>query len=573
MLALLLAAMLTVGLFPVSASAAEGSKLIALTFDDGPDRYDTPVLLEGLAQRGVPVTFFVLGDRAEWYPGVLRQAYEQGHEIGCHSYDHPDLTDLTVAQIRDQFEKSYAALDAVCGEGTEYLVRPPYGSTDSQTREAIDRPLILWNVDTLDWESLNAWKVCQAILDYAEDGAIVLLHDIHRTSVEGALMAIDILLEEGYEFVTVSELYRRRGVELENGKRYYSCRGYSRDAGPIPAPELHFALTEQGVEVTITADTDAPVYYTTDGSYPSGESLRYTGPFLVDRDTRIRAVAAYKLNGSRSETVSAYPGDFPCEDPQIQVENMILTLRQNQGAPIHYTLDGSAPTLDSPLYQGPIAISAGWIRAIAGGGDFQTSGEQRLYCSELGILSADLDPGMWYFDPMNELAARGLMNGVGNHCFAPNQTLTRGMLVTLLYRCSGLSLGDWAQTSAFADVLRDQYYAEAVEWAWRNGIVSGYSESEFRPNGPITRQELCKIVDGYLTFSGAALPRAEGAAAEYEDAALIQPWALESVEAMTASGLLRGNGRGMDPTGTATRAQVATILVRMLEHAENKHGE
>ena len=566
LLAMVLLLALTLTMVPFSASAAKGSKLIALTFDDGPDYYDTPKLLDGLKARGAKATFFVLGERIDWYPKIVQRAYDEGHEIGCHSWDHPNLVELSDDQVRRQFSRMYQLLEDICGTDATYLVRTPYGSTNSRIREIIGRPLIQWSVDTLDWDLLDAYKVRDAILRDAYDGAIVLLHDIHRTSVDGVLMAIDTLKDWGYEFVTVSELYRRRGVELENCKVHYHCKPTGTDLGPIPAPEITGRAAEHGVEITITTETDAPIYYTTDGTLPNGSSHRYSGPFTISKSCTIRAVASYDMNGSRSEPAILTPGDYLCDAPEISVENQTLTLSHpSDDVSIYYTLNGKTATTASNRYQGPVTVKGGsWIHAIAGGGDYQNSEETVLYYSARGILSADMNPKSWYFDAMDELAARGLMNGVGDHRFAPEETLTRGMLVALIYRCSGDSLGDWTQTSAFTDVRKTSYYAEAVEWAWRNGIVNGYSETQFGPEGLITREELCCIIYRYLNSQGMTLDRGPSCADRYDDYDRIHSWALESVEAMTAIGLINGNGHSMDPRGNATRAQTASLLVRML---------
>lgn len=570
--ALVLAVLMT--LLPLGASAAQGGKLAALTFDDGPDPRDTPVLLDGLAQRGVKVTFFLQGQWVQWYPKVARRAYEEGHEIGCHSWDHPELTGLSESEIRSQFEKSYREMAAFCGESADYLVRVPYGSHNATVRRIIDRPLIQWNVDTRDWESLNAYSVRDAILRDIRDGAIILLHDIHRTSVDGVLMAIDILLEEGWEFVTVSELYRRRGVEMTNGAVHYNCRSTGIDLGPIPAPTFSCRETGSGVEVTVRSESDAPVYYTTDGSWPNGDSKIYEGPFLVEDYTSVRAVAAYKINGSRSATVSPRPEDFPLENPEIRMEGGMLELTaQESGAELYYTLNGTPADTDSIPYEGPVEIPGGCTVHAFAWKNGRTSGQTVRYLSERGILSADLDPNSWYFEDMDRLTAMGLLSGVGGDNFAPTGTLTRGMLVTLLMRCSGESLGEWTQESGFADVEPGAWYAEAVEWAWRNGIVSGRSEEVFDPNGNITRQELCRVIHGYLASRGTPLPDGTGMAAQYSDADTIAPWALESVEAMTAAGLIRGIGDAMEPAGQANRAQAAAILVRMMEYQNMQNAE
>lgn len=558
-------------MIPIRASAAKGDRLIALTFDDGPDSKDTPRLLDGLKERGVNVTFFVQGQSLEWGSRYVSRAYAEGHEIASHSWNHPNLPDLSTESALNQFERSYKELDKICGEGTDYLIRPPYGNSTADFREKIDAPLIHWSVDTRDWETLNTYAVRDAILQDSYDGAIVLLHDIHSTSVDGALLAIDVLLARGYELVTVSELYRRRGVELEDGERYYHLKPNGTDLGPIPEPKITYTTDKKTMVITITAGSDAPVYYTTDGSAPTTQSKVYTGPFTVDYPCDIRAVAAYKLNGSRSKTAVLAMGVTPCDPPQMQVEDMKLILTHElENVDIHYTLDGSAPTYESPLYTGPVEIEGGhYIRAIAGGGFYAKSRELKLYCSENGNLYADVKPGDWYYRPIDNLVTLGLMNGVGDYKFAPNTKLTRAMMVTLLYRCSGDDLGnDWKKTSKFTDVKDGKYYSEAVEWAFRNKIVNGYSDKIFRPDGNITREEMCKVIDGYLAYRGCKLERGKSCKAIFSDYNKISKWALSSVEALVAAGLIKGDNGKMNPAGSATRAEVATVLDRMLAHEQ-----
>lgn len=571
LLAVVLALTVILTMIPARVSAAAGDKLIAITFDDGPDSRDTPRLLDGLKERDVPVTFFVLGESLEWGSSYVSRAYAEGHEIACHSWDHPNLPELTVESALEQFEKSRRLLDKICGDDGDYLFRPPYGNSTAEFREKIDAPLIHWSVDTLDWQLREENAVRDAILQDAYDGAIVLLHDIHGTSVDGALMAIDVLQARGYELVTVSELFRRRGVELENGERYYYCKPNGTDLGPIPTPEITYTTDKVTMTITIESDSDAPVYYTTDGSAPTPASPVYTEPFTVEYPCNIRAVAAYKLNGCRSKTAVLAFGQTPCDPPEMEMDGMNLILsHEKSNIDIHYTLDGSRPDFDSPLYTGPVEVEGEhYIRAIAGGGFYAASREIKLYCSRNGNLYADVAPDKWYYKPIDHLVTLGLMSGMGDHRFAPDTKLTRGMLVTLLYRFSGDDLGDhWEKTSGFTDVSQSKYYARPVEWAYRNGIVSGYSNQIFRPDGNITRQELCVVIDGYLEYRGIPLERGPSCRGEFRDYSKISSWARSSLEAMVEAGMIAGDGTNVNPRGNATRAEVATILNRVLSYEE-----
>ena len=567
--ALFLALTLLVTVLPFQASAAQGSKLIAITFDDGPDRVDTPRLLDGLKERNVPVTFFMQGGAANYCPDLVQRAYDEGHEIASHTWDHPELTSLTDDQIRSQISKTENVLDKACGVGATYLVRPPYGSTNARVRSLIACPMIHWSVDTLDWQLLNSYAVRDAIVREAFDGAVVLLHDIHSTSVDGALMAIDTLLERGYELVTVSELFRRRGIELKGHTDYFMAKpnGYE-DPGPIATPKISYTIDGGKMHITITADTDAPIYYTTDGTAPKEGAKVYTGPFTVDFPCDIRAVAAYKLNGSKSRMAMLAYGKTPCQTPEIQVENMVMTLSNPEGADMYYTLDGTPATKESTRYTGPVKLEGiCTIRAVSGGGMYAMSKEVELLCSTRSNLYADMDPEAWYFDSVDRLVSTGIMSGVGNYRFNPEGKLTRAMLVALLYRASGDKLEEgWERTNTFRDVADDSWYAESVEWAYRHSIVNGYSPTVFRPNGNITRQEMCKVIDGYLIYQ--QTPLAPGASCEdiFSDYKTIGTWALPSVEAMTGAGLIVGMGTRMVPQGTTTRAEISAVLVRMLDY-------
>ena len=297
------ALLLAVNITPAAASA-DAPKLAALTFDDGPHAVYTEQLLDGLKERGTPVTFFFLGQCAEQNPGLVRRAYEEGHEIGCHTWSHPDLKQLSDDKIRSQFSRCRKLFAELLGEGNSYLVRPPYGSTDRRVRSAMDAVGVFWSVDTLDWKSKDEEKVYQSIVSQTRDGSIILCHDIHKTTVPAALRAVDTLQAQGYEFVTVSELLRRRGVEPVKGKLYSSCKPGGPDPGPIPVPVISLETLSEG-RGTVTIESDAPVYYTTDGSCPDGTSKRYTGPFVVEEGTEVQAVAAWRLNGSRSRVSSA----------------------------------------------------------------------------------------------------------------------------------------------------------------------------------------------------------------------------------------------------------------------------
>ena len=225
LLPLLLAAAMLFGCC-VNAAAADstdcGAKLLAITFDDGPGQY-TGYLLDELAARGVHATFFVAGYRAVNYPETLKRIVSEGHQLANHTYNHEDLNTLSAEKIQQEASSTQRLITAAGGSEKAYI-RPPYGNANSKVRGALNVPLIIWSVDPLDWQVLNTTAVSDNIVSGAYDGSIILVHDIYKTSVNGALDAIDRLQAKGYEFVTVEELLLRRGVTPQGGVTYYDAK-------------------------------------------------------------------------------------------------------------------------------------------------------------------------------------------------------------------------------------------------------------------------------------------------------------------------------------------------------------
>lgn len=196
-------------------------KYAALTFDDGPKRGSTDRLLDGLRERGVSATFFLIGEQIEANQDLVARMAEEGHQIGNHTWSHQRL-DQGAADVSEELRRTEEALEALCGPGP-YWLRPPYGQVSEDS--AIDVPMVKWSVDPRDWESRDAGKVTQAILENVQPNSIILLHDIYPTSVDAALRVVDILQAQGYAFVTVAELLELNGVVPEPGHLYRTGRG------------------------------------------------------------------------------------------------------------------------------------------------------------------------------------------------------------------------------------------------------------------------------------------------------------------------------------------------------------
>lgn len=195
------------------------SKYIAITFDDGPGQY-TETLLDALKEMDVHVTFFMVGQNVSRYASLVDRMKKEGHELGNHTWDHPTLTTMSADQIRTSVSKTSKAIKEACGSNPT-LLRPPYGSYNNTVLLNIGFPAVTWSVDTLDWKYRDADYVEKTVISQAKEGAIVLLHDIHKTSVEGAIRAIKKLKKQGWGFLTVTGLLTQNGETLTDGKVYY----------------------------------------------------------------------------------------------------------------------------------------------------------------------------------------------------------------------------------------------------------------------------------------------------------------------------------------------------------------
>ena len=200
----------------------ESRPLVALTFDDGPREATTGPLLDGLALREVPATFFLVGSRIGGNEDLVRRMAAEGHQIGVHTFDHVALKGLSRRDFDLQVGKTRAVLADLLGEG-EFWLRPPYGLIDQAAASWAGGPLILWSVDPEDWKDHDVDRIVAAVVEHVSDGDIILMHDIFASSEEAALRVVDALLAKGYCFVTVEQLMEQRGAAPEAGAR---CRAF-----------------------------------------------------------------------------------------------------------------------------------------------------------------------------------------------------------------------------------------------------------------------------------------------------------------------------------------------------------
>ncbi len=201
-------------------------KTVALTFDDGPDQEFTPQILKILKEYNVPATFFIVGIRGIENPDILRQINKEGHEIGHHGYHHYKMSNLTPKEISDELDQVNQLLNYQIGKSSR-IFRPPYGAIDTELVETVKEEgfyIILWDIDSLDWRSLNKDQVLENIMPYIHPGAIVLQHsaggpgeDLSGT-VKALPYIITTLQEQGYRFVTISEMLEGKFVFAKKKK-------------------------------------------------------------------------------------------------------------------------------------------------------------------------------------------------------------------------------------------------------------------------------------------------------------------------------------------------------------------
>ena len=200
------------------AQAEKNKKVVALTFDDGPDGNTTPQALDILAKYKIKATFFVQGKNIAGNESILKRMQSEGHEVGNHSWNHPILTKLSLEDAKKQLTDTEDAITKVLGKSSK-LMRPPYGAISDDIRNSLDLSFIMWDVDSLDWKSKNEAAILTVIQRQVSNGSIILMHDIHQTSVNSLPKVIEYLQGQGYSFVTVSELL---GNRVKPHEIYYS---------------------------------------------------------------------------------------------------------------------------------------------------------------------------------------------------------------------------------------------------------------------------------------------------------------------------------------------------------------
>ena len=204
-------------------------KMVALTYDDGPHGVYTKQLLDILEENNAVATFYEVGQNLQYAPDQVKRASELGCEIGSHSWSHANLQTSSPDRIRQQIEDTNAKFEEILGY-TPKTLRPPYGAVGSDLKDICDQALIGWSVDTLDWKYRNAETVFDSVKNAGDlDGDVVLLHSIHKTTIEASANIIPWLIENGYQLVTVSELIKYKYEDVYEKGEFYAYDYYDNE--------------------------------------------------------------------------------------------------------------------------------------------------------------------------------------------------------------------------------------------------------------------------------------------------------------------------------------------------------
>ena len=248
---------------------------IAFTFDDGPGEY-TDELLDCLEENNAHATFFMLGQNVGSWESTVQRMADIGCEIGSHSWDHPNLYDLSMDSVAKQFSDTDAALEKACGQKAS-VARAPYGNWSDDIISTVGKPFFTWSLDSMDWSYLDVNKDYDAVMNGdLTDGSIILMHDIHEPSVQAAIKMIPELVQKGYKLMTVSELAAAKGVTLQ-GANYSDFWDSSLQKGIVAGYSGNTTDTSgdestDGTDTSNDGSTDTSDGSSDDGSFDDESS-------------------------------------------------------------------------------------------------------------------------------------------------------------------------------------------------------------------------------------------------------------------------------------------------------------
>nr|WP_214840637.1 LysM peptidoglycan-binding domain-containing protein [Exiguobacterium sp. s122] len=313
--------------YPKSADAAASkfitsvnttSKVVALTFDDGADGANTNKILDILAKNNVKATFFLTGSGANHHPQYIKNIAAKGHQLGNHSYTHPDFTKLTATQMKSELDRTEAIVKSLTGKTTKPLFRAPYGAVNSAVLNGVGAAgygyTVQWNIDTIDWKGLTATQINTKVQTNIKPGSIVLMHT--GAGAPGTPLALPTMISQlkakGYKFVTVSQLLAYQNAPtgktytVKSGDTLYSiARAYGVTVTALAAANniTNYNLISVGQVLVIPGTTVTPPPPTTTVKYTvkSGDTLYKIATMY--KTTVAKIAAANNISNVNSITV------------------------------------------------------------------------------------------------------------------------------------------------------------------------------------------------------------------------------------------------------------------------------
>lgn len=365
-----------------------------------------------MAKRDAKATFFIVGNRVSSYSAIVKREYEEGHQVANHTWDHANLTSLGYNSFASELTRTKNAINTAVGQDVgSLLLRPPYGSYNSNVKSWANCPLILWSVDPQDWKYRNATTVKNNIVSHAQDGSIILVHDLYSTSVQGAIAAIDELQAEGYTFVTVNELFRRKGITLQNGVVYTNAPNNGVDLGPLdPYAYDESKLSEHWAYSYIT--------YVKEHGLMNGLSQDTFGPnYPMTRAMFVTVIS--RLSG---ETVTGY------DNPYSDVKNDTWYTDAIAWATEKGIVTGVGNHLFSPdayvTREQACVIMTNYMTYLG----MDTTKTTELSFSDAGKVSS------WAKQGVAVMVANGIISGKGNNILDPKNNTTRAEAAVILTR-------------------------------------------------------------------------------------------------------------------------------------------
>lgn len=464
MITILLALVLLTG--ASGFASANNTKLVALTFDDGPTAKYTPALLDGLSARGVKATFFLVGRSVSYYPELAVRENAEGHQVADHTWSHAWLTKCGPAKIVDEVYSASTELKQLTGRSNFYL-RAPYGAVNSAVKECVGMPIILWSVDPGNG-NMNTGEAAmmQNAVANAYDGSIIILHDSSQKNVDVALYTIDQLRAKGYEFVTVEELFRLRGITPQNGAVYYNV--------PRSSAETSFDETKLS---THWAYKD--IQFVEKEKIMTGDGKAFSPNTYISRATA--ATVLWRMAGSPAAGAEVMSSPVP--SPTLPVSP------EGTNAP--------ASPRPAPSPSAPEPSAAVWPSAkVSPCASVSPSASPSV--SPTAQVFPDVPAGQWYTEAVAWAHENGYLRGGTDGKFNPDAYMTKEQLYAMLARYRQTALKSMPRASApavYADDDRIGNWAVKSVSLFRNAGFSSKNDPQiFRPKDNATRAETAELI-------------------------------------------------------------------------------